>query len=95
VARLSAVEARKFASYVSPTWLDRRGCVIRAEAFELGNFNHWWDATDGEQSQIEYGINHVHLWDVMPDTGEDDRGPLDGRGDNGSRLGGQPAPNVS
>ena len=69
---ITAGLARTFATLVSPTWIEYRGCVLRAEAFDPENFERWWRATEGTRSQIEYGMNHVHLWDALPGTGEDE-----------------------
>ncbi|WP_354697355.1 hypothetical protein DSM112329_02978 [Paraconexibacter sp. AEG42_29] len=73
---LDAETALAFAQVVVPSWRQERGCVILARQFDAANFQQWWESTGGDRRSIEAVLNHVHLWDVLPDTGEKDYLPL-------------------
>jgi hypothetical protein len=73
---VSAEEAIHLARHVAPEWIEERGCVLRKAAFSPANFEEWWETTGGDVVRVEAVINHVHLWDLLPATGEGDFGEL-------------------
>ena len=58
-----------------PDFVEVRGCLIRADAYESSNFESWWNETNGDRPRIESVLNHLHLWDVFPGY-DDDAGVL-------------------
>lgn len=72
----SAEEALDFARQFAPRWVEHNGCVINEAAFEAESFAQWWDSCRGNAQAVETVLNHVHLWDLLPNTGKDDYGPL-------------------
>lgn len=74
---IGADEALDFAKLIYPArWIEERGCVIRGDVFERDNFEEWWTATEGDASGVEAVINHLHLWDVLPNADEKDYAEL-------------------
>lgn len=68
----SVPEATRLAKSVFPTWIEERGCVLRADGVSRENLEKWWDYTGGDCRRIEAGMNHLHLWDLVPGSGEAD-----------------------
>jgi hypothetical protein len=60
------------AALLAPDWVEERGCVMRADAYEPENFETWWRKTDGDRRAVEAVINHVHMYDVIEDTSDSD-----------------------
>ncbi|HEY5197752.1 MAG TPA: hypothetical protein VIJ51_12080 [Solirubrobacteraceae bacterium] len=73
---LTAQQALDLARLICPAWREERGCVIRADTYEPGNFSRWWAAAEGKHGSVEAGLNHLHLWDMLPVTDEHDYGEL-------------------
>ncbi len=81
MAPITALDALRLARLIAPSWREERGCVIRADVYEPENFEQWRTATEGTPSRVEAGLNHLHLWDMLPDTDETDYGELWDLGD--------------
>lgn len=73
---LSAEDALAFARDMVPRWVEHNDCVLNEAAFDAENFEQWWDRCQGNAEAVKAVINHVHLWDILPTTGENDYGPL-------------------
>jgi hypothetical protein len=73
---ITALDALDLARLIAPHWREERGCVIRADVFEPENFNQWWAGAKGNHTGVEAGLNHLHLWDMLPGTDERDYGEL-------------------
>lgn len=69
---LDAWTALAFAQVVVPSWVEERGCVILARQYDAASFQTWWESTDGDRRAVEAVLNHVHLWDLLPNTDETD-----------------------
>lgn len=77
MALIGADEALDFARLIfPPRWVEERGCVIRGDVFEQDNFEQWWAASSGNRTGVEASLNHLHLWDMLPNTDEKDYGEL-------------------
>jgi hypothetical protein len=51
----------------APDTVEARGCLLLAERYEETAFERWWTHLEGDRVAIEQVVNHVHLWDVLPD----------------------------
>lgn len=75
-AAVTADQALDLARLIAPTWREERGCVIRADIYEPDNGNQWRTAAKGDLNGVEAGLNHLHLWDMLPGTDERHYGEL-------------------
>lgn len=57
--------ALAFAHLFWPEFVEVRGCVLLARAYEQDAFERWWHELSGERCRIEQVVNHVHLYDVF------------------------------
>lgn len=63
--------ALAFASLFWPQLVEVEDCVLLAENFRPGTFQHWRERLGSQREAIERAINHVHLWDLFPPASED------------------------
>lgn len=57
-----------FAEVFWPHFVERRGCIIRADGFTDANFEDWWNRTNGDCIRIEQHLNVLHVADLIPST---------------------------
>ena len=55
-----------FASFFWPQFVERRGCIIRAEGFSEDNFEAWWASSKGNCELAELTLNHLHVNELIP-----------------------------
>lgn len=72
VRRATAEQVGGLADLVWPRFVEVNGCVLLAEAYTPRTFDDWWARYPGQVERIERVINHVHLYDVLPDVPEAD-----------------------
>jgi hypothetical protein len=46
---------------VFPYLIEVRGCILREDKYEESNFNHWWNALNGDLEQVERIVNHLPM----------------------------------
>jgi hypothetical protein len=61
-----------FARFVSPEFVEVRGCVLLKERYDERNLEAWWTQLNGDRAAIEEVVNHVHLWDVVEEQVPDE-----------------------
>ena len=54
-----------FTNLYWPNFVERRGCIVRAE-FATDALDRCWDSTGGNREQIELVLNHLHIADIIP-----------------------------
>ncbi|THF67964.1 hypothetical protein E7T06_18610 [Deinococcus sp. Arct2-2] len=56
-----------FASLFWPQFIEVDGCILRAENYDPVSFQNWMKSTEGNRSQVESVLNHLHVYDLFQD----------------------------
>ena len=58
-----------------PEFVEYRGGVFRADAFDAHVVDDWFERLAGDVRAVEDVVNHVHLFDVVTDDYDGDEAP--------------------
>ena len=58
-------QAIAYAHLFWPRFIEHDGCILRGEAFEIGNFEAWMKSTDNNRRSVEAVLNHLHILDIF------------------------------
>ena len=67
---LGLAEAVQLAEIVAPDFILVSGCVLRRTQYDPANLEEWQSVAGGDIPQIEYLVNHLHLWDYLAPSNE-------------------------
>ena len=62
-----------FARLFWPEFVERSGCILRADVFNEETFERWWQEKPGDIAAIECVLNLLHVEELIPS----DNTPLD------------------
>jgi hypothetical protein len=55
-----------FAELFWPTFVEREGCILRADVFSEERFQQWWAESSGDRRVVECAMNLLHVEDLIP-----------------------------
>lgn len=69
---LSGAEALAILRFAWPTFVQVDDCILLADHFSEDNYQSWRADLRDNWGAIEEVINHVHLWDCVPDAQDEE-----------------------
>ena len=68
---ISSAGIARAAALFWPDWVEVDGCVLRADVADAKNVRRWLSVQGGSVQQVEWALNHVHLYDEVEEGWEE------------------------